>query len=111
MYPRRVTANYPGGLPVPNPEHDPTPAPRPGTSLTLLQRLRQNEPAAWEIMVRLYGPLVARWCARAGVHGADADDVAQEVFRVAAGKLDAFRRDRPGDTFRGWLRGITRNLA
>jgi RNA polymerase sigma-70 factor (ECF subfamily) len=48
------------------------------------------------------------WCARAGVNATDAEDVAQEVFTAAAGALDHFRRDRPGDTFRGWLRAITR---
>jgi RNA polymerase sigma-70 factor (ECF subfamily) len=35
--------------------------------------------------------------------------VAQEVFAAAATGLAGFRRDRPGDTFRGWLRGIARN--
>jgi RNA polymerase sigma-70 factor (ECF subfamily) len=30
------------------------------------------------------------------------------VFKAVATGLDGFRRDRPGDTFRGWLRGITR---
>jgi RNA polymerase sigma-70 factor (ECF subfamily) len=44
------------------------------------------------------------------VRGPDADDVAQEVFAGAAQGLDHFRRDQPGDTFTGWLRGITRNL-
>jgi RNA polymerase sigma-70 factor (ECF subfamily) len=32
------------------------------------------------------------------------------VFRAAMAGLGDFRRDRPGDTFRGWLRGITRNM-
>jgi RNA polymerase sigma-70 factor, ECF subfamily len=32
------------------------------------------------------------------------------VFRAAAAHLDQFRRDRQGDTFRGWLRVISRNL-
>jgi RNA polymerase sigma-70 factor (ECF subfamily) len=82
-----------------------------GTSLTLLQRLQANEPEAWRTMVQLYTPLVYQWCARGGVRGADADDVAQEVFRAAASHLDGFRRDRPGDTFRGWLRVITRNMV
>jgi RNA polymerase sigma-70 factor (ECF subfamily) len=35
--------------------------------------------------------------------------VAQEVFAAAATALDHFRRDRPGDTFHGWLYTITRN--
>jgi RNA polymerase sigma-70 factor, ECF subfamily len=34
--------------------------------------------------------------------------VSDPVYSAAKG-LSGFRRDRPGDTFRGWLRGITRN--
>jgi RNA polymerase sigma-70 factor (ECF subfamily) len=82
-----------------------------GTSLTLLQRLRANKPDAWREMVYLYSPLVYGWCARLGVRGADADDVSQEVFRAATAGLAGFRRERAGDTFRGWLRGITRNMV
>src|SRR5262249_29630119 len=37
------------------------------------------------------------------------DDMTQEVFAAVAQSLDRFHRDRPGDTFRGWLKGITRN--
>jgi RNA polymerase sigma-70 factor, ECF subfamily len=44
------------------------------------------------------------------VRGADADDVLQEVFRAAAEGVGAFRREHAGDSFRGWLYGITRNL-
>src|SRR5947208_2580572 len=84
--------------------------PAPGTSLTLLQRLRDNDPEAWRVMVGLYTPLVRHWCAGRGVRGADAEDVAQEVFRAAAAGLKRFRRERPGDSFRAWLRGITRNV-
>ena len=83
----------------------------PGTSLTLLQRLLDNEPEAWRTMVRLYTPLLFHWCARGGVRGADAEDVVQEVFRVAASNLHKFRREREGDSFRAWLRGITRNMV
>ena len=78
------------------------------TSLTLLGRLRADEPDAWTRTVRLYGPLVRYWARKGGATEADAEDVAQEVFREVAGKLAGFRRDRPGDTFRGWLRGVTR---
>jgi len=35
--------------------------------------------------------------------------VGQEVFAAAAASLDRFHRDRPGDTFCGWLRVITHN--
>jgi RNA polymerase sigma-70 factor (ECF subfamily) len=40
---------------------------------------------------------------------ADAADVRQEVFLSVARKIDDFRRDRAGDTFRGWLHRITQN--
>ena len=62
-------------------------------------------------MVSLYGPLVRRWCGRAGLAAEDAEDVCSEVFASAAAHLGGFRRDRPGDTFRGWLRVITRNAV
>jgi RNA polymerase sigma-70 factor (ECF subfamily) len=82
-----------------------------GTSLTLLERLRANDGNGWRVVVQLYTPLVHHWCARGGVRGADAEDVAQEVFQAAATGIGQFRRDRPGDSFRGWLRGITRNMV
>jgi RNA polymerase sigma-70 factor, ECF subfamily len=91
---------------TPRPASDP----RQQTSFTLLERLRANEGDAWRIMVQLYTPLVHHWCVRGGVRGADAEDVAQEVLRAAASHMDDFRRDRPGDSFRAWLRGITRNM-
>lgn len=78
------------------------------TSATLLVRLRADDQTAWSRLVRLYGPLIRFWAGRRGVTGADADDVTQEVFRAVAAGLPNFRKDRPGDTFRGWLRGITR---
>ena len=78
------------------------------TSLTLLARLRTSDRDAWSRLVRLYGPLVAYWVRRGGVTGADAEDVVQEVFREVSQALAEFRRDRPGDTFRGWMRGIAR---
>jgi RNA polymerase sigma-70 factor (ECF subfamily) len=79
------------------------------TSLSLLERARRRDPQAWDRLLQLYRPLVLFWCRRAGLHGPDAEDVAQEVFAAVAGGLERFHRDRPGDTFRGWLRGITRN--
>ena len=94
-----------------SPETPPAGGAQQATSLTLLERLRANDGDAWHTMVKLYGPLVHHWCVRGGIRGADGDDVAQEVFRAAATSLEAFRRDRPGDSFRGWLRGITRNMV
>lgn len=81
-----------------------------GTSLSLLQRLRDNEQEAWTRLVLLYTPLVRYWCGRWGARADAVDDLVQEVFQAAARSLASFRRDRPGDTFRGWLRGVSRNI-
>jgi RNA polymerase sigma-70 factor (ECF subfamily) len=78
-----------------------------GTSLSLLQRIRNGDELGWRRVVELYSPLVYHWCRRWGVEGADADDLLQEVFHGAAQGIGSFRRDRASDTFRGWLRGIT----
>jgi RNA polymerase sigma-70 factor (ECF subfamily) len=80
-----------------------------GTPLSLLERARANDPEAWRRLSELYRPLVLFWCGRGGLRAEDAEDVAQEVFTAAFAGLGRFHRDQPGDTFRGWLRGITRN--
>jgi RNA polymerase sigma-70 factor (ECF subfamily) len=107
-------------LAMPTPEHPASSAPpaehvestaQGATSLTLLARARANEPEAWPAIVQLYTPLLWHWCRRLGVRPDDIEDLTQEVFRAAAQSLASFRRDRPGDTFRGWLRGITRHVA
>jgi RNA polymerase sigma-70 factor (ECF subfamily) len=79
------------------------------TPLSLLERVRANDAEAWRRLVALYSPLVRSWVVRGGVPAADGEDVSQEVFAAASSSLGGFRRDRPGDTFRGWLRGVTRN--
>ena len=79
------------------------------TPLSLLERARINDADAWRRLGDLYRPLVLYWCARARVDPTDAEDVAQGVFVAAAAGLGGFHHDRPGDTFRGWLRAITRN--
>jgi RNA polymerase sigma-70 factor (ECF subfamily) len=79
------------------------------TSTSLLQRLRAREPAAWERLCQLYGPLVYRWARSSGLQDTDAADVVQEVFRSVAGSLDRFHPEEPTDSFRGWLWGITKN--
>jgi len=79
------------------------------TSLSLLQRARSNDQQSWNRMTTLYRPLVAFWCRQANCPDAEVEDVIQEIFAAVAAGLAGFRHDRPGDTFRGWLRGITRN--
>jgi RNA polymerase sigma-70 factor (ECF subfamily) len=79
-----------------------------GTSLSLLQRIRDGDSSGWRRVVALYAPLLQHWCRRWGVQGADADDLVQEVFHAAAQSIVNFRREHSTDTFRGWLRTITR---
>jgi RNA polymerase sigma-70 factor (ECF subfamily) len=79
------------------------------TPVSLLERARRNDPAAWRGLMGLYRPLVLYWCGRGGLAAEDAEDVTQEVFTSVTAHLAEFRRDRPEDTFRGWLRVITRN--
>ena len=79
------------------------------TSSSLLDRVRVRDEAAWRRLVNVYGRLVLYWCHCAGVQRAERVDVCQEVFRAVATNIGSFRHDRPGDTFRGWLRTITRS--
>jgi len=79
------------------------------TSLSLLQRALANDQSAWSRLTTLYRPLVLFWCRQARCPEAEIEDVIQEIFAAVAAGLGGFRHDRPGDTFRGWLRGITRN--
>ena len=76
---------------------------------SLLDRLKADSPESWHRFVCLFGPVVYYWCRRRGLQPADARDVGQNVFREVAGRIGDFRRDRPGDTFRGWLWTITQS--
>ncbi|HET6882545.1 MAG TPA: sigma-70 family RNA polymerase sigma factor [Pirellulales bacterium] len=80
-----------------------------GTSATLIGRVQGDDPDAWNRLVKLYGPLMERWCRRWGLQSQDAADVLQEVFQSLALHVREFRKQRAHDTFRGWLRVITRN--
>jgi RNA polymerase sigma-70 factor, ECF subfamily len=81
----------------------------PEPSSSLLVRVKAREGAAWDRLVHLFAPLVLAWCRKAGLQAADAEDMGQRVFEAVHRGVGAFRRDRPGDSFRGWLRQITRN--
>ena len=80
-------------------------------SRSLLVRLRAMDSDAWEQLISLYTPLVYFWCQKIGLSDQDIPDVVQEVFKSVATNIDGFRKDRPQDTFRGWLRTITRSKA
>ena len=81
------------------------------TSPTLISGLRARHPEAWQRLVQIYAPLVYYWCRQAGINSHDSADVVQEVFQAVVVGVDGFRHDRPGDTFRGWLRTIFRHTV
>lgn len=79
------------------------------TSLTLLDRLQRDADAtAWQRLVAIYAPLIARWLARSPLQQADHDDLTQEVLKIVVQKLPEFQRRREG-SFRAWLRVVTAN--
>jgi RNA polymerase sigma-70 factor, ECF subfamily len=78
------------------------------TSPTLIGRVAEKDPAAWQQLVDLYGPLILYWIRRQGLSEHDAADVLQDVFAGVATSIPRFQRDKTG-SFRAWLWVITRN--
>jgi RNA polymerase sigma-70 factor (ECF subfamily) len=79
------------------------------TSSTLLARVQGMDTEAWQRFSQLYGPLVYRWCRRAGLQEADAGDVGSKVFEAVFRHIGSFSRTQPGASLRGWLYRITQN--
>jgi len=79
------------------------------SSLSLAERLKDGSASAWGDLVRLYGPLVDRWCRNASVPPDAIPDVAQEVFLAVFRRVDRFDPDIPNATFRGWLWTVARS--
>lgn len=79
------------------------------TSTSLLERIRCLDGDAWGRFVTLYGPLVYDACRRFRVQPTDADDVVQEVLQSVSRAIGGFKKERPGDSFRGWLYRIVQN--
>jgi RNA polymerase sigma-70 factor (ECF subfamily) len=85
------------------------PQPSSGTSGSLLERVKAGDPAAWERLISLYAPLVYNWSRNWDLQNQDIADICQEVFLSVVGHIATFRKEKKGDTFRGWLRTILRN--
>ena len=86
--------------------------PHPGTSLltrpSLLFRVREwSDSASWEEFHRLYRRLIYGRARRAGLSHADAEDVAQDVFKRVAETIRDFDTDPERGSFRGWLMKLT----
>lgn len=75
---------------------------------SLIQRARQGDDAAWEILVRDNQEPIFRFAYLFLSNAEEAQDVAQEAFVRAYRHLDGFDTTRP---LRPWLLSITANLA
>ncbi len=80
------------------------------TPLSLLDGLRKHDAESWSRFHQIFGPLICWWCGRRQVPAQDIDDLRQQVYQTTFAKLPEFHRDQPGDTFCGWLCGITRRI-
>ena len=77
------------------------------TSLTLLDRLRDDDQDAWTLMYSLYQPFLVHWLrSKRGQQDCDAEDIAHEVLALVQQKLHSFERER-SHSFRCWLLKIT----
>lgn len=79
----------------------------PTTSLSLLQRVKNNDAQAWSLLRDLYLPLVFQWCRWSGIPDDDIPDIGQETFIAIARSIGSFQKTQEGQSFRGWLRTIT----
>lgn len=82
------------------------------TSLSLVQRVRKQDPEAWRRLTSLYGPIIYHWCRRrCGLSDHDAEDLGQEVFASVFRSIESFDYSEEQGSFRGWLWTVTVNKA
>lgn len=72
-------------------------------------RAKSGDEEALSWLFKTFAEIVYNRARCAGLQDNDAQDVVQDVFVSLVKKIDDFRRDRPGDTFGGWLNRIAQN--
>ena len=73
--------------------------------IDLVTRARDGDKKAWDALVKRYAPLLWSICRRHGLGGADADDVAQNVWLYLVDQLGHLRDPA---ALPGWLATTTR---
>lgn len=79
------------------------------TSLSLLAGIRDHDESAWHCFVDIYEPMIDKWCRRYALQPSDVADIRQNVFSKVARNISRFRKEKPSDSFRGWLWTVTSN--
>lgn len=77
---------------------------------TLIEQLKADDPAAWELLYELYSPLICHWAKGNGVtcpH--EQENVVQDVFTKVIKNIGGYRELEGRGSFPGWLHTITRN--
>ena len=78
-------------------------------SSSILERARLGDQEAFQVLTKLYAGLVYHWCRSKGLNKQDAEDTSQQVFLSISKSIRQFRREKPEDSFRAWIRIITRS--
>jgi len=81
------------------------------TSPTLLGRVQQNDPRAWQTLVDLYTGYIRALLIRNSCRPDDLDDLTQDVLVTLARKIPDFRPHEHKGAFRGWLKTVVRSKA
>ena len=76
-----------------------------GTDEELVDRIRQGDEAAFELLYERYFDRIYRFVARRISNRADTEETVQEVFVNVLGSVGSFRGEAP---FGAWLFGLTR---
>lgn len=76
--------------------------------MTLLERCQSGDAAAWAQVFRERSRQVFRWAILLGLSPADAEDATQEVFAIAARRIDSCHSN---EAIGSWLFQITRRVV
>ena len=77
-------------------------------SSSVLERAKLGDQDAFRKITQLHAGLVYHWIRRY-LSPEHAEDVSQQVFMAVSQNLKTFQRTKPADSFRAWIRIITRS--
>jgi len=78
-------------------------------SSSVLERAKLGDQDAFRKITQLYAGLVYYWIRDVELSPEHAEDVSQQVFMAVIQNLKKFQRTKPADSFRAWIRIITRS--